>query len=147
MPPRSVRQLADPAGERPAGEARLTLGVRDGRTRLIRSRTRPPLFVQRALYVDEALPDLAVVHLINPTAGVLAGDRLVVEVGLEARARARVTTQSATKLYAMPEGEASQETRLTARNAYTAGKKHSLPLAKMLSVIVRQFARAGSQGT
>jgi urease accessory protein len=44
---------------------------------------------------------------------VLAGDRLEIDVHLESDARARVATQSATKVYAMPEGRASQATRLT----------------------------------
>jgi urease accessory protein len=70
------------------------------------------LFVQRALYVDEAVPDLALVQLVNPTAGVLAGDRLEIEVQVEPGARARVATQSAMKVFAMPEGRASQATRL-----------------------------------
>jgi urease accessory protein len=95
-----------------AGEARLGFAFRAGRTRLVRCRTRPPLFVQRALYVDETVPDLALVQLINPTAGVLAGDRLEIDVRVESVARARVATQSATKVYAMPEGCASQTTRL-----------------------------------
>lgn len=94
------------------GLADLTLAVRDGRTRLVRSLTRPPLLVQRALYLDEALPDMAFVYLANPTAGVFQGDTLRVAVRVCPGARAHVTTPAATKVYAMPDGAAHQETSL-----------------------------------
>lgn len=70
------------------------------------------MFVQRALYVDEELPDLAVVCLANPTAGILSGDHLALNLSLDPEARARVGTASATKIYAMTSGSAAQETRI-----------------------------------
>ena len=94
------------------GLADLTLAVRAGRTRLVRSLTRPPLVVQRALYLDDAVPDMASIYLANPTAGVFQRDVLQVMVRVCAGARAHVTTQAATKLYAMPDGAARQDTRL-----------------------------------
>jgi urease accessory protein len=94
------------------GRANLRFAVREGRTRLTQSLTRPPLVVQRALYTDEQLPDLAVVFLANPTAGIFAGDNLEVSIELSAGARVHITTPSATKVHAMPEGDATQCTRL-----------------------------------
>ncbi|MSQ14622.1 MAG: hypothetical protein EXR50_01990 [Dehalococcoidia bacterium] len=94
------------------GYADLHFAVRGGRTRLVRTATRAPLAVQRALYLDEALPDLAVVFLINTTAGILQGDRLRVAAHVHEGAKALLTSQSATKVYTMPEGEASQHTEL-----------------------------------
>ena len=93
--------------------AELTLSTRGGRTRLTRCRTCPPLVVQRALYPDDALPDMAFVYLANPTGGLFQGDRIAVSVRLSPGARAHVTTQSATKVYSMPQGCAQQEVSLS----------------------------------
>jgi urease accessory protein len=68
--------------------------------------------VQRVLYLDEALPDMAFVYLCNPTAGVLQGDALQVRVRAAPGARAHLTTQAATKVFAMPSGSARLDTCL-----------------------------------
>ena len=101
---------AGPAGQN--GSVALVLERRAGRTRLTRCRTRPPLLVQQALYPDEAAPDMAHVFLANPTGGLLQNDRHRIAVSVSADARAHVTTQSATKVYTMPEGVAEQRVRL-----------------------------------
>ncbi len=95
-------QPADLAVRPFAGLADLTFAPRDGRTRLVRSLTRPPLTVGRTLYPDEALRDLAHLILANPTAGIFAGDRLAVRVRVLAGGRAHLTTQAATRLHPMP---------------------------------------------
>jgi urease accessory protein len=95
-----------------AGLADLIFAPRDGRTRLVRSQTRPPLTVGRVLYPDEALPDLAHLILANPTAGVFAGDRLAIRVRVRAGSRAHLTTQAATRLHPMPGGAATQRINL-----------------------------------
>ncbi len=94
------------------GLAELTFVTREGQTRLGTSRTRPPLVVQRALYLDDCLPDLAVVYLGNPTAGVFAGDVVEVSASVESGAKAQIRTPSSTKVHAMPVGEARQVTHL-----------------------------------
>jgi len=95
-----------------AGLADLTFAPRTGLTRLIRSETRPPLLVGRALYPDEALPDLAYLILANPTAGIFAGDQMRIRVRVRSEGRAHLTTQGATRLHTMPHGGASQSIRL-----------------------------------
>lgn len=95
-----------------AGLADLLLAPRAGRTRLVRSETRPPLLVGRALYPDEALPDLARIIIANPTAGIFAGDRLRLRVRVAAGGRAHLTTQGATRIHTMPHGGATQTVRL-----------------------------------
>ena len=95
------------------GLADLALAVRGERTCLVRQRVNPPLVVQRALYLDQALPDMAFIYLANPTAGILQGDQLKVGVNVAPNAKAHLTIQSATKVFAMPDGSASQETELT----------------------------------
>jgi len=96
--------------------ADLELAVRGGATRLIKSHINPPLLVQRVLYLDPALPDMAFVYLVNSTAGILQGDRLRVAVKVAEGAKAHLTTPSATKVFAMPDGSAYQETHLTVEN-------------------------------
>jgi urease accessory protein len=93
--------------------ADLTLAARNGRTRLSRCLTRPPLVVQRALYPDEALAEMAFVYLANPTGGLFQGDRIGVSIHVSPGAKAHVTTQSATKVYSMPGGCAHQEVSLS----------------------------------
>jgi urease accessory protein len=98
------------------GLADLELAVRGGVTRLVKSHINPPLLVQRALYLDPALPDMAFVYLVNSTAGILQGDRLRVDVEVAEGAKAHLTTPSATKIFAMPNGAAHQETQMTVGN-------------------------------
>ena len=95
------------------GLADLELAVRGERTRLVGQRVNPPLVVQRALYLDQALSDMAFIYLANPTAGILQGDHLKVRVKVAPGAKAHLTTQSATKVFAMLDGSAFQETELT----------------------------------
>ena len=104
---------AAPANALHQGVADLTLALRQGRTRLARCRTRPPLVVQRALYPDEALPDMAFVYLANPSGGLFQGDQIDVSVQVASGAKAHVTTQNATKVYTMPGGAAHQSVSLS----------------------------------
>jgi urease accessory protein len=77
------------------------------RTRLLSLRCQAPLQVLRAAYTEPELPSLAAVTICSPAGGVLQGDRLCIEVALDANAQLRLETQSATRLYAMPDGSAS----------------------------------------
>ncbi len=92
------------------GQLRLLLerDVESQRT-VIRSQfSRVPLLVQRALYLEEALPSMAYVYLISPSEGVLQGDRYRMDIALEKGAQAHITTQSATKVYRMDANYATQ---------------------------------------
>ena len=108
-----VQSTTEPPPTHTQGLADLELAVRGQRTCLVRQRVNPPLVVQRALYLDQALPDMAFIYLANPTAGILQGDHLKVRVKVAPGAKAHLTTQSATKVFAMPDGSALQETELT----------------------------------
>ena len=94
------------------GSVELTLASRNGRTRLVQSRTRPPLQVQQALYPDPALPHLAMVMLSNPTGGIFQGDHHRIGVNVEPGAAAHVTGQGAARIHAMPQGMARQDVDL-----------------------------------
>lgn len=82
------------------------------RTRLSEVLSRPPLQVMRAAYTEPALPDLAAVTICSPSGGVLQGDRLRMEIRVEAGARLRLDTQSATRIYATPDVGATAEIAL-----------------------------------
>lgn len=82
-------------------EGRLHLSLRrDGvRTILGSQRAEPPLSVQRALYCEELLPDMAYVYITSTSGGMLQGDRHIMRFDLGAGARAHITTQGATRIY------------------------------------------------
>ena len=101
------------------GFLRLGLQHRSGRTILADLERRAPYMVQRALYCDEAMPDLAYVFLITTTGCLLQGDRLALDITLGPRAQAHLTSQSATKIHAMDANYAAQSQTITlADSAY-----------------------------
>jgi urease accessory protein len=92
---------------------------RGGHTILANLDRRPPYMVQRALYCDQEMPDLAHVFLITTTGCLLQGDRLALDVTLGPRAQAHMTTQSATKIHTMDANYAAQTQSITlAEDAY-----------------------------
>lgn len=76
--------------------------VRDagGETRLVRDYAKVPYHVTGTLDSDPA-PGLTTVCLQEPTGGVAQGDRHSIDIVARDRARAHVTTQSATKVHSM----------------------------------------------
>jgi len=101
------------------GFLRLGFERRGDRTILAGLERRAPYMAQRALYCDQAMPDLASVFLITTTGCLLQGDRLALDITLGPRARAHVTSQSATKIHAMHANYAAQVQTITlADDAY-----------------------------
>lgn len=101
------------------GKLRLRFADRGGRTVLADCYRQSPLLVQRALYWDEAMPEMACVFVVTTSGGLLQGDRLSIELAVEAGARAHVTTQSATKIQEMDANYAAQLQQITlAEDAY-----------------------------
>ena len=86
---------------------------RGPRTILAELDRRIPGMAQRALYPEQALPDLAWVFMITTTGCLLQGDRLALEIALGSGARAHVTTQSATKIHGMDANYAVQTQRIS----------------------------------
>ena len=93
----------------------MEFAVRQNKTRLVKSYASPPLQVQRALYLDEAAPDLAFLYLQNSTAGLFQDDLHTINVTAGPQTRAHLTTPAATKVFAMPHGEARQSFDLDLR--------------------------------
>jgi urease accessory protein len=91
--------------------------LREGRTVLTRRRFRTPLQLLEPLTLggDPA----AWLVLLNPTGGVLGGDRLITELDLGAGTHVGVTTPSATRVYRSEGSPASIETRVSVRQGAT----------------------------
>ena len=79
------------------GNLDLRFGAMDGATSLIHSQVKAPLKIQRPFYPEGA----GVCHtvMLHTAGGVVGGDRLVINLDLEAHAQALLTTAAATKLY------------------------------------------------
>src|SRR2546425_1073241 len=92
------------------GALALRFERRGDRSVLAGCRWRLPLQVLAPLALDEAG---AIVSILNPTGGLVGGDRLVVDVAVGAGAHACLSTPSATKVYRTAVGPAEQAVRLT----------------------------------
>ncbi|BDG73502.1 urease accessory protein UreD [Roseomonas fluvialis] len=90
------------------GELRLGFSIRHGRSVLHDLYRVAPLLVQRALYWDEAMPELPICSIISVGGGVLQGDRYRIEISVGEGACALVHTQSANRIHQMDANYASQ---------------------------------------
>jgi len=79
-----------------------------GRTVIREQYSRVPLMTQRAMYLEESLPEMAYLYIVSPSGGILQGDRFLVDITLENNTVAHVTTQGATRIYKMENDYASQ---------------------------------------
>lgn len=87
------------------GELRLTFAQHEAQTALIENFSRPPLQVMRP--IRDAAGCLCV-YLLSPTGGVVQNDHYTIQIDVGQGAHGLFTTQSATKIYRMPEGCAEQ---------------------------------------
>ncbi len=79
-----------------------------GKTIMTRQFSQVPLQIQKILYLEKSLPQMAYLYVISPSGGILQGDRFRTDVALKNKAIAHMTTQSATKIYNMNVNFASQ---------------------------------------
>jgi urease accessory protein len=79
-----------------------------GKTVIREQYCRVPLFIQRAIYLEETLPAMAYVYIISPSGGILQGDRYRIDIRLSNNALAHVTTQGATRIYKMEKNYGTQ---------------------------------------
>jgi urease accessory protein len=101
--------LASPPRVGRDGELRLAFERRGARTVLAGCRWRLPLQVLAPVALDDAA---AVVSVLNPTGGLVGGDRLAIDVVAGPGAHACLTTPSATKVYRTAGAPAEQTVRL-----------------------------------
>ena len=76
-----------------------------GRTFIREQSFRAPYHLSKPYWDEHAL----IVQIVNPTAGVFAGDTLTSRVAVEIGARLLLTTPSANRIHAMPSGRATLE--------------------------------------
>jgi urease accessory protein len=89
------------------GELELVFETRDGKTVLVKGVQKPPLLFIRPFELE---PGVLTVIIVNPTAGILAGDTYKISVTLHPGAQVVLLTQSATKIHKMnDELSASQD--------------------------------------
>jgi urease accessory protein len=79
-----------------------------GRTVIREQYCRVPLFIQRAIYLEETLPEMAYIYIISPSGGILQGDQFSIDITLSNNALAHVTTQGATRIYKMEKNYGTQ---------------------------------------
>ena len=96
------------AGKLGALVLRLERDKSNGKTSVKEQYSRVPLYTQRALYLEEALPNMAYMYIISPSGGILQGDRYRMDITLRNHAFAHITTQGATRLYRMERNYATQ---------------------------------------
>jgi urease accessory protein len=84
-----------------SGVLRLSFEWRADRTEMVDLFRQAPLLVQRALYWDAAMPEMACVFMISTSGGMLQGDRHQIDVSLGVGARVHLTTQAANKIQEM----------------------------------------------
>jgi len=83
------------------------------KTILTRQFSQVPLFIQRALYPEGSIPEMAYLYIISPSGGILQGDRYRINVSLKNNAIAHMTTQGATRIYSMNSNYSSQILNIT----------------------------------
>jgi len=91
------------------GTLALRFERRGERTAVAGCRWTLPLQVLAPVALDDAA---AIVSVLNPTGGLVGGDRLAIDVDVAAGAHACLTTPSATKVYRTVTGPAEQAVRL-----------------------------------
>ena len=101
--------MTDFAGRR--GRLLLTFDKND-RTVILRQFAQAPFHVQRAMYFEDALPEMAFVYIMSSSGGILGGDSHHAEIILKENAMVHVTTQGATRVYDSAGRKAIQDTCL-----------------------------------
>lgn len=89
------------------GFLRMRFGVKDGFTVIRDIYNQVPLKVAKPFYFEPESGEIFI-YQMNPAGGMVQGDEYCQEIELEMNARVFFTTQSATKVYRTPNGQASQ---------------------------------------
>lgn len=84
-----------------------------GKTIVTKQYFQTPLQIQRALYLENSLPEMAYLYVVSPSGGILQGDRYQIDVLLKNKAIAHITTQGATRIYSMNSNYASNILNIT----------------------------------
>ena len=80
----------------------------DSKTYIKSLMSKAPFLIQKAMYPDTGYPHFAHIYIMSSSGGILQGDEQKIDVVMGRNSAARITTQSATKIYKMEGGYASQ---------------------------------------
>jgi urease accessory protein len=80
----------------------------DSKTYIKSLLSKAPFLIQKAMYPDTKYPNFAHIYMMSSSGGILQGDEQKIDVIMGKNSSARITTQSATKIYKMDGGYASQ---------------------------------------
>ena len=80
----------------------------DSKTYIKSLLSKAPFLIQKAMYPDLEHPHFAHIYIMSSSGGILQGDEQKIDITMGKNAIARITTQSATKIYKMEGGYASQ---------------------------------------
>jgi len=80
----------------------------DSKTYIKSLLSKAPFLIQKAMYPDTGYPHFAYIYMMSSSGGILQGDEQKIDVAMGRNSAARITTQSATKIYKMEGGYASQ---------------------------------------
>ncbi len=94
------------------GISRLKFEKFGDKTHLIESFNQMPARAHHPLYYDPHLPGMPYVFFVNPTGGIVQGDRYTYEFRLEVGAEAFITDSMATKIYKMDRNYASRHAEI-----------------------------------
>ncbi len=95
------QKLSEKTGKIGIAQFSLEEDIKSKKTVIKEQYTKVPLFIQRALYLEESIPSMAYIYIISPSGGILQGDRYRIDISLSNHAYAHVTTQGATRIYKM----------------------------------------------
>ena len=85
----------------------------DGKTIVAKQFSQAPLQIQKALYPDNSLPQMAYLYVMSMSGGILQGDRYKTDILLRNKAISHITTQGATRVYGMNSNSALQILNIT----------------------------------
>lgn len=91
------------------GTIQIELNTNDDSKTYVKSlSSKAPFLIQKAMYPDSKYPHFAHIYIMSSSGGILQGDEQKINVVMGKNSTARITTQSATKIYKMEHGYASQ---------------------------------------
>lgn len=72
-----------------------------------------PYHIQRAIHCDDTMQDMAHLYMMSSSGGILGNDSHAIRATLKDKARARLMTQGATRIYDTQDGTATQDISIT----------------------------------
>lgn len=92
----------------------LQLVMRGGKKTTISEQfVQAPYHIQRAIHCDDVMYDMAYLYMMSSSGGILGNDSHIIQATLKDKARARLTTQGATRIYDTQDAVATQKIFIT----------------------------------